>query len=238
MKNRLLLAEDDLSLREGLTDLWEEEGYEVVTARDGREALEKWSPGQFSLVLLDIMMPEKNGYTVCQEIRRTSPDIPILFLTAKGEEIDQVLGLKLGADDYVTKPFSGKILLARVEALLRRCAQKKSLGASGPPGGTLAFAGGEVDLGRYVFRRGEQEESLTAREIKLLETFAAHPGQVLDRNYLLNTVWGIEYYGTTRTLDQHIVQLRKKVEPCPQEPRYLLTVHGVGYRYVEGGGIN
>ena len=235
MKNRLLLAEDDLSLREGLSDLLKEEGYEVVAARDGREALEKWSPGQFSLVILDIMMPEKNGYTVCQEIRRTSPHIPILFLTAKGEEIDQVLGLKLGADDYVTKPFSGKILLARLEALMRRGEQKSPPAPAQPINGTLPFAGGEVDLGRYVFRRGEQEESLTAREIKLLETFAAHPGQVLDRNYLLNTVWGIEYYGTTRTLDQHIVQLRKKIEPKPQTPKFLRTVHGVGYRYADEG---
>ena len=232
-KHRLLIAEDDLSLREGLTDLLEEEGYDVVAAKDGRQALEKWSPGEFSLVVLDIMMPEKNGFTVCQEIRHTSPHIPILFLTAKGEEIDQVLGLKLGADDYVTKPFSGKVLLARVEALLRRSERKPKEPAQ-PVQGTLPFAGGEVDRGRYVYRRGKYEQNLTAREVKLLETFAAHPGKVLDRNYLLNTVWGIEYYGTTRTLDQHIVQLRKKIEPKPQQPKFLLTVHGVGYRYEAG----
>ncbi|MCC5790432.1 MAG: response regulator transcription factor [Opitutales bacterium] len=233
MKKRLLIAEDDLSLREGLIDLLEGEGYEVVAAQNGREAMDSWGQGHYALVLLDVMMPEKNGFVVCQEIRKTNPHIPVLFLTAKGEEVDQVVGLRLGGDDYVTKPFSGKVLLARIEALMRRCDQEASQPRK-PLQGVLGFAGGEVDLGRYMYRRGKQEQSLTAREVKLLETFAANPGQVLDRNYLLNTVWGIEYYGTTRTLDQHIVQLRKKIEPKPHQPKFLLTVHGVGYRYEVG----
>lgn len=230
MKRNILIAEDDTSLREGLVELMEGEGYTVETAADGRAALDAWRASRPSLLILDVMMPEWNGLEVCREIRRTDRALPILFLTAKSEEIDQVVGLKLGGDDYVTKPFSAKALVARVEALLRRSETSPSAQESDARE-VFPFAEGEVDRRRYTFRRENEDIPLTARELRLLEVFFASPDSVLSRDQLLNEVWGINYYGTTRTLDQHIAQLRKKIEPTPHEPRYLTTVHGVGYRY-------
>jgi DNA-binding response OmpR family regulator len=230
---RILVAEDDPHIRAGLVDALESEGYEAVAARDGGEALRLFGQRRFDLALLDVMMPEKSGYDVCREIRRAGHALPVIMVTAKGEEIDKVVGLELGADDYITKPFGVRELLARVAAVLRR-----SRAAAAPPAPASAalpdvFAFGPAAIDRKKMRavRGRQAIDLTARELKLLETFAAHPDEALSRDMLLNAAWGIDYLGTTRTLDQHIAQLRKKVERNPAEPEAILKVHGVGYRY-------
>lgn len=230
MKTTILLAEDDPAIREGLADLLRVEGYVVEAVENGPAALETFARQPFSLLILDVMMPGMNGFEVCRRIRADNQRVPILFLTAKTEEVDQVVGFKSGADDYVTKPFGTQVLLARVEALLRRSAPKGSTEKQ-TPSGPFAFAGGTVDTDRYVFCQDGTENALTAREVRLLEEFAASPHKVLSRDELLNACWGIHYYGTTRTLDQHIAQLRKKIEAEPSRPRYLITMHGVGYRY-------
>jgi len=181
------------------------------------------------------MMPRQSGYDVCRELRQRDARVPILFLTAKGEEVDKVVGLKFGADDYVLKPFGVHELLARVEALLRRA----RVAAPGPAAADLpvVFQLGEavIDRGRFTAIVAGRTSALTARELKLAEIFAANPGQVLSREALLNAVWGVDYFGTTRTLDQHVAQLRKKIEAEPDEPRAILTVHGVGYRCEAAG---
>lgn len=231
MNPTLLIAEDDAALRDGLKDLFEAEGYDVLPAGNGRTALELWRQYRPLLIVLDIMMPELNGLEVCQQIRREDTHTPILFLTAKAQEIDQVVGLKLGGDDYVTKPFGMQALLARVEALRRRSA--RGLAGSEPDAlpDEFPFGEGVVSRKRYEITRTDGTKPLTLRELRLLELFHDHPGEVISRNRLLNEVWGIDYFGTTRTLDQHIAQLRKKVEIDPSRPTLLLTVHGVGYRY-------
>ncbi len=230
MKARLLIAEDDANIRHGLVATLESEGYDVTAASDGAQALKLFPQGKFDLVMLDVMMPRQNGYDVCRELRRQGATVPILFLTAKGEEVDKVVGLKLGADDYVLKPFGVQELLARVEALLRRgrlgaAAEKVELPA------VFRLGEAEIDRRKFTVTRAGASSNLTARELKLAEVFARHPGEVLTRDALLNAVWGVGYFGTTRTLDQHIVQLRKKIEPEPEAPRIIVTVHGVGYRH-------
>jgi DNA-binding response OmpR family regulator len=233
MNARILLAEDDANIRLGLVATLESEGYAVTAAGDGVQALRLFPQEKFDLVLLDVMMPGKSGYEVCRELRAHGATAPVLFLTAKGEEIDKVVGLKLGADDYVTKPFGVHELLARVEALLRRARQRDQptgAGAVLPP--VFQFGAAEIDRRRFTaFVPGRGAMPVTARELKLLEVFAAHPGEVLTRDALLNAVWGVDYFGTTRTLDQHVAQLRKKVELEPESPVAIVTVHGVGYRH-------
>ena len=233
MKARILVAEDDANIRLGLVATLESEGYEVTAASDGAQALKVYPQSKYDLVVLDVMMPKASGYDVCRELRAAGVAVPVLFLTAKGEEVDKVVGLKLGADDYVVKPFGVHELLARVEALLRRgrasSAAAAAAGAGLPPVFRLGVA--EIDRRTFTVRRpGRAAEPLTARELKLAETFAAHPGETLTRDQLLNAVWGVGYFGTTRTLDQHVAQLRKKIEPDPETPHAILTVHGVGYR--------
>jgi DNA-binding response OmpR family regulator len=230
MSIRVLLAEDDASLRQGLIDLLAGEGYTVLAAADGRQALEGFRRQAPDLVLLDVMMPELSGYDVCREIRKSDSRTPIIMLTAKGEEIDKVVGLELGADDYVTKPFGLHELRARIAAVLRRSRPPQPAPA-GPRPEQFTFGLALVDCRTYQVSLGPQAHSLTARELKLLEIFQARPNEVLSRNELLNAAWGVDYFGTTRTLDQHIAQLRKKIEPDPATPRFLLTVHGVGYRF-------
>jgi DNA-binding response OmpR family regulator len=233
-KPKILVAEDDAHIRQGLVDALESEGYAVVAARHGGEALQRYEAGGFDLVMLDVMMPERSGYDVCRGIRARDPRTPIILVTAKGEEIDKVVGLELGADDYITKPFGVRELLARVAAVLRRArgATEVPRAAAVPAlPDVLAFGACTVERKTFRLRRGRQAFELTARELKLIEIFHAHPDEVLGRDVLLNEAWGIEYLGTTRTLDQHIAQLRKKVEADPADPRTILTVHGVGYRY-------
>ncbi len=230
MKARILIAEDDANIRLGLVATLESEGYAVTPASDGAQALKLFPQEKFDLVLLDVMMPKASGYDVCRELRARGARTPVLFLTAKGEEIDKVVGLKLGADDYVTKPFGVHELLARVEALLRR---SRGSHEAKPPELPPVFPLGTATIERKKFtaRVAGREVALTARELKLAEVFAAHPGEVLTRDALLNAVWGVDYLGTTRTLDQHVAQLRKKIETDPEAPSVIMTVHGVGYRY-------
>jgi DNA-binding response OmpR family regulator len=231
MKARILIAEDDANIRLGLIATLESDGYVVTAASDGAQALKLFPQEKFDLVILDVMMPQHSGYDVCRVLRSGGSPVAILMLTAKGEEVDKVVGLKLGADDYVLKPFGVHELLARVEALLRRA---RSAGPSMaapelPPRFRLGAA--ELDRRKFTATVEGRTVSLTAREMKLAELFAAHPGEVLTRDALLNAGWGVDYFGTTRTLDQHVAQLRKKVESTPEEPRTIMTVHGIGYRY-------
>lgn len=236
MKAKILVAEDDPNIRLGLIATLESDGYRVVAASDGAQALRMFPQEKFDLVLLDIMMPKASGYDVCRELRARGTRVPVLFLTAKGEEIDKVVGLKLGADDYVTKPFGVHELLARVEALLRRARSNGSV-EGGSEALPAVFKLGEASIDRRKFTASVADRvmSLTARELKLAEVFAAHAGEVLTRDALLNQVWGVDYFGTTRTLDQHVAQLRRKIEAAPEAVSPIVTVHGVGYRY-EGGG--
>ncbi|AWI10190.1 DNA-binding response OmpR family regulator [Ereboglobus sp. PH5-5] len=232
MKAKILIAEDDPNIRLGLMTTLESEGHDVTAAGDGAQALKLYPQGKYDLVILDIMMPKMSGYDVCREIRAKDARVPVLFLSAKGEEIDKVVGLKLGADDYMTKPFGVHELIARVEALLRRARlDSATVDAAADLPAVFKLGDALVDRKKFTVTLGKNEESLTAREMKLAEIFAAHPGEVLARDALLNAVWGVEYYGTTRTLDQHVAQLRKKVERKPDEPVAIITVHGVGYRY-------
>lgn len=236
MKAKILIAEDDPNIRLGLVATLESDGYAVTAAADGAQALRMFPQEKFDLVLLDIMMPKASGYDVCRELRARGARTPVLFLTAKGEEIDKVVGLKLGADDYVTKPFGVHELLARVEALLRR-SRVNGTSESAMSALPAVFSLGAAAIDRRTFSAtvAGTARALTARELKLAEVFAARPGEVLTRDALLNTVWGVEYFGTTRTLDQHVAQLRKKIEAEADAPSVIHTVHGVGYRYEPQG---
>ena len=226
----LHLAADDAKIRQGLEAMLLSEGYAVTPAANGALALKLFERGKFDLVILDVMMPQLSGYDTCRELRRRGATVPVLFLTAKSEEIDKVVGFKLGADDYVTKPFGVHELLARVEALLRRArpAAADPAAAAAP---VFRLGGAEIDRRKYTVTHGGRTSALTALELKLAEALAARPGEVLTREFLLNTVWGVDYFGTTRTLDQHVAQLRKKVEDDPEHPLTIVTIHGVGYRY-------
>ena len=229
-KIKILVAEDDENIRTGLTDTLESEDYAVVEAGDGREALDLFERESFDLVLLDVMMPEKNGFDVCKAIRSKDEGIPVIMLTAKGEEIDKVVGLRLGADDYITKPFGIHELLARIGAVLRRSGIRSHPGGT-PDKKTFQFARFTVDPKTYTLTGPGRSHDLSKRELDLIRLFAEHPGEVLERDLLLNRVWGTDYPGTTRTLDQHIAMLRKKVEKVPGRPELITTVHGIGYRF-------
>jgi DNA-binding response OmpR family regulator len=230
MKTKILIVEDDPHILLGLEEVLKSDGFEVAVCNRGDQAVDAVTKHRPSLIVLDVMLPGKSGYDICKELRAKKVATPILMLTAKGQEIDKVVGLDLGADDYVTKPFGVRELLARIHALLRRAES-----------GTVARAGSDapfqigsatIDPKTFQLKRGKAVEELTAKELKLLQLFHAHPGEVLSRDRLLNEVWGYNYYGTTRTLDQVIVQLRKKLGDNGGEPKHLLTVHGVGYKLV------
>lgn len=231
MKARILIAEDDVNIRLGLVATLESEGYAVTAAADGAQAIRLFLQTRYDLVILDVMMPKVSGYDVCRELRAQGGRVPVLLLTAKGEEIDKVVGLKLGADDYVTKPFGVQELLARVEALLRRSRVPEAGPEPAKRAPVFSFGKAEIDRNKFTARVAGRTSVLTARELKLAEVFAAHPGEALTRDMLLNAAWGVDYFGTTRTLDQHVAQLRKKIETVPESPTALITVHGVGYRY-------
>ncbi|HEY5927258.1 MAG TPA: response regulator transcription factor [Kofleriaceae bacterium] len=224
----VLIAEDDAAMRAGLTEILEGEGYPVRAAADGAAALALWRGERADFVLLDIMMPERSGYDVCREIRRDDRDVPIVFLSAKNEEIDKVLGLELGADDFMMKPFGMRELIARVRAISRRCYQR----SAPPPSATFVIAGITVTPGelRATLSGGTVVE-LSLREVSLLSAFASHPNIVLDRDMLFRTCWGGCKYPNSRTLDQHIAKLRKKIETDSKAPAIIRTVRGVGYRY-------
>ena len=230
MKTKILIVEDDPHILLGLEEILKSDGFEVTACNRGDKAIEAVAKNQPALIVLDVMLPGLSGYEICKLLRSKKVATPILMLTAKGQEIDKVVGLDLGADDYVTKPFGLRELLARIHALLRRTGTPAEAG----PEAAAPFQIGNVTIDPKTFqlKRGKTVEELTAKELKLLQTFYAHPGEVLSRDRLLNEVWGYNYYGTTRTLDQVIVQLRKKLGDNGGEPKHLLTVHGVGYKLI------
>src|SRR5271154_3864487 len=223
---RILVVEDEPNMVAGLRDNFEFEGYEVITAGDGIEGLRRALEESPDLVVLDVMMPRMSGLEVCKQLRAQRGSIPIIMLTARGQEVDKVVGLELGADDYVTKPFSIRELLARVKAVLRRAQTLPKEQDS------YAFGDVEVNLRSYqVFRDGKPVD-FSGKEFDLLKHFLCHSGETLSRDRLLDEVWGYENYPTSRTVDAHIVRIRQKLEPVPDEPRFFLTVHGVGYKFV------
>jgi DNA-binding response OmpR family regulator len=231
MKTKILIVEDDPHILLGLEEVLKSEGYETVSCNRGDAALEAVAKHQPSLVVLDVMLPGASGYDICKQLRAKKFAAPILMLTAKGQEIDKVIGLDLGADDYVTKPFGVRELLARIQALLRRSSGgATSLRAADESPFKIGDA--TIDPKTFQVKRGRAVAELTAKEVKLLQVFHAHAGEVLSRDKLLNEVWGYNYYGTTRTLDQVIMQLRKKLGDNGNEPKHLLTIHGVGYKLV------
>lgn len=229
-KTRILVAEDDANIREGLVDTLTSEGYDVTAAQDGNAALAAFESDRFSLILLDVMMPGKSGYDLCRIIRSKDETLPVIMLTAKGEEIDKVVGLKLGADDYITKPFGIHELLARIEAVLRRSKRTLEKETIRTPE-SFTFGGRTVKTKSYKLIKNGDTLDLSEREMNLLLFFHNHPDEVLSRETLLNAIWGIDYFGNTRTLDQHVAQLRKKIEDDPANPSIITTVHGIGYRY-------
>ena len=220
----VLFAEDDETLRTGLEAALSSEGYETCGCKDGNEALSAFTQRRPDLLILDVMMPGKSGFDVCVEVRRSDPTVPIIFLTAKTSEADVVIGLGLGADDFIPKPFRIRELLARVSAALRR----GQLAATTAPSDVFTIGSARIDARRFLVSTGEPpDQPLTVRELGLLKEFAAHPGEVLSRDTLLDEVWGMDYAGGTRTLDQHIVQVRRKLGKSGD---LIETVRGVGYR--------
>ena len=230
MKTKILIVEDDPHILLGLEEVLKSDGFEVAVCNRGDQALAAVQKEQPSLIVLDVMLPGLSGYDICKQLRAKKNATPILMLTAKGQELDKVVGLDLGADDYVTKPFGVRELLARIHALQRR---SPSRDGDGDTGAAFQIGAATIDPKKFQLRRGKVVEELTARELKLLQIFHAHPGDVLSRDRLLNEVWGYNYYGTTRTLDQVVVQLRKKLGDNGGEPRHLVTVHGVGYKLLQ-----
>ena len=220
----VLFAEDDETLRTGLEAALSSEGYETCGCKDGNEALSAFAQRRPDLLIFDVMMPGKSGFDVCVEVRRSDPTVPIIFLTAKTSEADVVIGLDLGADDFIPKPFRIRALLARVSAALRR----GQLAAATAPSEVFTIGSARIDARRFLVSTGEPpDQPLTVRELGLLKEFAAHPGEVLSRDTLLDEVWGMDYAGGSRTLDQHIVQIRRKLGPSGD---LIETVRGVGYR--------
>ncbi len=232
MNRRILVVEDDPSIRLGLQELLATEGFEVSTCSRGDRVLESARRIGPDLIVLDVMLPKVNGFDACRTLRQSGIQAPILMLTAKGQELDKVIGLDSGADDYVTKPFGVRELIARIHALLRRAIPQTPSTTQPAPDPLAPFTIGDatIDPRRFHLRRRDQTFDLTPRELHLLRLFAAHPGEVLSRDRLLTEVWGQRYLGTTRTLDQVIVQIRRKLGDNADTPRHLLTVHGVGYR--------
>ena len=229
MNERILVAEDDPAILRGVADLLESEGYLVERTENGLAALEHFRANPPDLVLLDVMMPGMNGYDLCRAIRGENRIVPVVMLTAKGQEVDKVVGLELGADDYIVKPFGMAELLARVRSALRRGA----LAAEDPPAESSVFCFGDVrvDFGSMSGLRGRVPFELTPREAELLRYLLDRPNRVVSRDVLLEELWGVECEITTRTVDQHMARLRQKVEDNPARPRWLQTVHGAGYRF-------
>ncbi len=224
--SRILIVEDDPAILRGLTDNLKLESYEVLTATDGEAGYRLIGERKPDLIILDLMLPKLSGYEVCRKVRGEGGTTPILMLTARGEEGDRVLGLDLGADDYITKPFSVREVLARVRAVLRRSQPATTLPAE------VRFDDVVVDFEGFEARRADRVVEMTPKEFGLLRVLAARAGQVVVRDELLSEVWGYENYPSTRTVDNHVASLRAKLEPNPAEPQHLLTVHGVGYKFV------
>ena len=224
---KVLIIEDEPNMVLGLKDSCEYEGYEVAVARNGKEGLEKASTEKPDIILLDVMLPVMSGLDVCRTLRARGIETPILMLTARSEETDKVVGLEVGADDYVTKPFSIKELLARIRAHLRRAAKQV--------GEIDAFTFGDVELNfkKYVARKGVQALELSPREFEILRYLIRRRGEIVTRDQLLDEVWGYDSTPVTRTVDNHIARLRQKIESDPSAPRHIITVHRIGYRFIE-----
>jgi DNA-binding response OmpR family regulator len=225
---RILIIEDDLAILRGLKDNLEYEKYEVLTATDGERGYSLIKEKKPDLIILDLMLPRMSGYELCRKVRSEDITTPVLMLTARGEEIDRVLGLDLGADDYVTKPFSVPELLARVRAILRRTHQAKS----GPLPDGLIFGEMIIDFKRFEATKAGKNLKMSRKEFGVLRLLAARVGEVVTRDELLDEVWGYDQFPTTRTVDNHIALLRTKLEDDPSKPRHLLTIHGVGYKLI------
>ncbi len=229
MSKRILLVEDEPGLILTLTDRLESVGYDVMCEEEGDSGLKRALNESFDLFILDIMLPKKNGLDICQEIRKRDIQTPIIMLTAKGQVVDKVVGLKLGADDYLTKPFEIQELLARIEALLRRAARPRTENNA-----VHSYQFGDIGID---FRKAEVNQQgnlidLSAKEFQLLRYFVEHKGATLSRDELLNEVWGYDAIPSTRTIDVHVAWLRQKLEPNARRPQYILTVHGLGYKFV------
>jgi len=221
--SRILIVEDDKDLAFSISDDLQVEGYEVEVIPDGETAIKKACEDHWDLILLDIMLPGKDGFEVCRKLRHSHVRTPIIMLTAKTQEAEKVLGLELGADDYVTKPFSPRELRARVKAVLRRTETEML--------DTFRFADVEVDFNRGELRRSGVPVDVTVLELKLLAAFIGNRGHILSRDQLLDAAWGRDVYVTDRAVDAHIVNLRRKLEPNPKNPQYLVSVRGLGYRF-------
>ena len=229
MSRKVLIVEDDEAMAVALRDGFTYEGYEVIMATDGATGLKKASEDGADLMILDVMLPKMTGLDVCKRLRGAENDIPIIMLTARGQEIDKILGLKFGADDYVTKPFSFMELMARAEAVLRRAGS--SNGRRREQLETYSFGDVEVDFARHEATKGGEPIDMSPREYRLLQYFILHRGEVVTRDQLLDSVWEYDNMPFTRTVDTHMAKLRKKVEDVPSNPKWLVTVHRLGYKF-------
>ncbi len=231
MNQSILIIEDEEALRMTLTDRLHREGYVVDCAADGEEGFQKATEEPFDLILLDVMLPRRSGFDVCRDIRQAGLITPILMLTARGQTIDKVVGLKIGADDYVTKPFEMLELMARIEALLRRAPSRPAA-----TGGIYRIGPVRIDLRGTEVTRDGKPVNLSAREFQLLRYFVEHPGATLSRDELLKEVWGYSKETFTRTVDVHVASMRQKLERDPKRPELIITVQGLGYKFVALGG--
>lgn len=227
---KILVVEDEPGIAFSLESDLETEGYEVAIVSDGAVAVPRALAGNFDLILLDVMLPHKDGFEICRELRHRGLKIPVILLTAKTHEAEKVMGLDTGADDYVTKPFSPRELRARIRALLRRACPDEQ-GGAGPAEQVYRFGSCELDLGRFELRRNGARLDSTTTELKLLAAFARNSGRLLTRERLLDEVWGTGVAVTDRVIDNHVVSLRKKIEDDPAAPRHLISVRGLGYRF-------
>jgi len=230
----VLIAEDDMNIRLGLKDLLEAEGYHCTEAEDGEAALAQYHAIKPDLILLDIMMPKQDGYSVCRQIRQDDGLVPVIFITAKSEEIDQVVGLELGADDYIKKPFGTREVIARIRAVTRRALANQNTHPNNAPNNdarSFEMADLHVFPDELRAQRNNTVIELSLRDLKILQLLHSEQGKVVDRDTIFNHCWGRDYMPSSRTLDQHISKLRKSIEVDPRHPQIVRTVHGLGYRY-------
>lgn len=227
--SKILIVDDEKAMRDGLSDNLIFEGYETVLAENGRIALQKSEESSFDLIILDVMMPEMSGFDVCKKLRQNNISTPVILLTAKGEEIDRVLGLELGADDYITKPFSLRELLARIKAILRRTQNNNAIAAQA---NIVKIGLLEVDFDRYTAVCKGEEVKLSHKEFEILHFLLKHQHKIVTRDKLLKNIWHYDEFPTTRTIDNFILRLRQKVELNPNDPKIILTVHGMGYKLI------
>ena len=224
--NRLLIVEDDMNILLGLEDNLKTEGYEVVTSTNGTEGLNIALEQDIDLVLLDIMLPGINGFEICKKIRQSKPDLPIIMLTARGSEMDKIAGLDYGADNYITKPFSLSVLLARVRSLMRRVYPEQKEFTR------ITFSDITIDFKAMLAEKAGKPLKFTRKEYDIIKYFAQHEGEVVHRHDLLNHVWGYDKVPSTRTVDNFILDIRKKIEQLPSNPKHIISISGVGYRFV------